>query len=145
MKYKTILFLIALGLIASIILSFVPLEKACGPVLDRGSSSTNTETLSDCTIVQTSKYETTLGFQNAHLGLIAFSLLFIITFLHEKKPTKKKKQLITLGLIFGSAMAIYFIYIQFFVLQAVCKYCMVTDIGILLSLGIILFMKDKKI
>lgn len=131
MKYKSILFLIALGLVASVILSFIPIDEACG--LEN----------SGCYIVQTSPYETTLGFQNAHLGLVAFAILFIITFLHDKKPTKKRKQLIASGLILGSIFAIYFLFIQFFILNAVCQYCMVTDFGILLSLAIFFIVKDK--
>ncbi|MDA3836230.1 MAG: vitamin K epoxide reductase family protein [Nanoarchaeota archaeon] len=132
MKYKSILFLIALGLIASVVLTFIPIDQACGQE-DNG-----------CYAVQTSQYETTLGFQNAHLGLVAFSVLFIITFLHDKRPTKKRKQFIQTGLILGSAFAIYFLYLQFFIINAVCKYCMVTDIGILASLAIFFFVKDKK-
>lgn len=132
MKYKSILFLIALGIIASAILSFVPIDQACG------LSTTG------CYAVQASQYETTFGFQNAHLGLVAFTLLFIITFLHDKKPTKKRKQLIQTGLILGSAVAVYFLYLQFFVINAICKYCMVTDIGILLALAIFFLVKDKQ-
>lgn len=132
MKYKSILFLIMLALIASIILTFIPIEEACG-----------LET-SGCYEVQTSEYEETLGFKNAHLGLVAFSVLFIITFLHDKKPTKKRKQFIKTGLILGSIFALYFLYLQFFVINAVCKYCMVTDIGILASLAVFFFVKDKK-
>lgn len=131
MKYKSILLLISLCLVASVILSFIPVSQACG--LEENG----------CYAVQTSEYETTFGFQNAHLGLVAFSLLFIITFLHDKKPTKKRKQFIQTGLILGSIFAIYFLYLQFFVINAICKYCMVTDIGILLALGIFFFVKDK--
>ena len=94
--------------------------------------------------VQTSQYEKIFGISNAHLGLAAFAVLFLINFSHIKKPTKKKKQFLILGLTIGSLIAIYFIYLQFFVLNAVCKYCMVTDIGTLLSLGIILIWKEKQ-
>jgi uncharacterized membrane protein len=130
MKYKTILLLISLALISSIILTFVPIEQACG-----------LET-SGCYQVQTSQYEEIMGMKTAHLGLVAFSILFIITFLHSKKPTKQTKKLIQTGLILGSLMAIYFLYLQFFVLKAICKYCMVTDLGVLLALVIMFFMKD---
>lgn len=131
MKYKSTLILLAIIIIASTILSFIPIEKACG--LDDNQ----------CMVVQTSQYEKTFGINNAHLGLAAFAVLFIINFSHIKKPTKKKKQFLTLGLTIGSIAAIYFLFIQFFVLNAVCKYCMVTDIGTILSLGIILLVKEK--
>ena len=133
MKYKSILIILAIIIIASTILSFLPLEKACGDSLEDNQ----------CLTVQTSQYEKTLGMSNAHLGLAAFTVLFLLNFSHIKKPTKKKKQFLTLGLIIGSIVAIYFLFIQFFVLNAICKYCMVTDIGTLLSLGIILAWKEK--
>jgi len=133
MKYKSILFILAIIIIASTVLSFIPIEKACG------------EEDSGCYKVQASDYEKTFGINNAHLGLSAFSILFIINFLHIRKPTKNKKQLLTTGLAIGSIMAIYFLFVQFFILNAICKYCMIADMGIILSLGIILFVKDKKL
>lgn len=124
--------LILLGLISSVILSFTPIEQACGQD-DNG-----------CYAVQASEYESTLGIKNAHIGLVAFTGLFLLTFWHEKRPAKKKKQFIALGLTLGSIIAIYFIYLQFFVINAICKYCMVTDLGLLLALGVFYFVKDKK-
>lgn len=127
MKFTKILFLILLfiGLIFSIILSFVPPETACGE--SQG-----------CVIVQTSEYEKTLGIQNAYIGLIAFLTLIILFLIHEKKPTKLKKNLIATCLIAGSIFSLYFLYLQFFVINAICKYCIVTDIGVILALFIFL-------
>lgn len=130
MKYKSIMFLITLALLSSTILTFIPIEQACG-------LETN-----GCYQVQTSEYEKTLGIKNSHIGLVAFSILLILTYLHKKKPNEQTRRLILAGLITGSAIAIYFLYIQFFVLNAICRYCMVTDIGTLLALGIMIFMKD---
>jgi len=131
MKYKTILLLILLGLISSVILTFIPIQEACG---QNGG----------CYAVQASDYESTLGFKNAHLGIVAFSTLLIITFLHDRKSSKKMKNLIGAGLTIGSIMALYFLYLQIFVINAFCKYCMVTDLGLLLALATFFFVKDKK-
>ena len=131
MKYKTILLFLALAIIASSILSFVPMEKACG------------QDSNGCYQVQASQYEETFGFKNAHLGLVAFSALFLITFWHSKRPTKTTKKLISTGLMIGSIVALYFIYLQFFILKAICKYCMVVDIGVLISLGIFFWVEEK--
>lgn len=119
-----------LATISSIILTFVPLQKACGA--NNG-----------CSIVNTSEYETTFGIKNAHLGLIAFPILAIFTILELRKSKKYQKRLITLGMLIGSAFAVYFLYIQFFVLKALCKYCLVVDIGVLLSMTLILFFEEK--
>ncbi len=130
-KYTTILIIFILTIIASGILSFVSVEQACGG------------TQNSCYEVQTSKYETTFGIKNAYVGLIAFPILAILTFMHLKNPTKFKKQIITLGLSIGTLFALYFIYLQLFVLKALCKYCIVVDLGMIIGLGIIILWKEK--
>ena len=116
----------------SLVLSFMPLEQACG---ENGS----------CTIVQTSKYETTFGIKTAHIGLIAFPILALIAIFELKKKRKYQRKLLNLGIVVGSAFALYFLYLQFFILKAICKYCLVADIATLISLGIILFWEEKNI
>ena len=66
LKYKILLVLFAIAFIASAILAFIPLEKACG-----GTQTT-------CYAVQTSRYESTLGIKNAYSGLVAFFLIGIL-------------------------------------------------------------------
>jgi uncharacterized membrane protein len=130
-KYKILLALFAICFIASGILSFVPIIQACGGV----------ETT--CYVVQTSPYETTLGIKNAYTGLVTFAFIGFLTFLQIKYPNKERKALIKYGVFLASLIAIYFLYIQFFALDALCKYCMVIDISTLVSLGIVLFWKEK--
>ncbi len=130
-KYSLILVIFLLSILASGILTFVSVEEACGGVQ------------TTCYAVQTSQYETTLGIKNAHIGLFAFSIMAILIFLHIKKPSKNKKQLITIGIIGATIFALYFLYLQFFVLDALCKYCMVIDIGMIINLGMMIFWKDK--
>lgn len=130
-KYVTLLIIFIICLIASIILSFIPSEEACG-----GSET-------GCYIVSQSEYAQTIGIKNCYFGLIVFSILIILTIYHILKPKKYKKQLILIGLLIGSAFAAYFIYLQLIVIQACCQYCMVVDIGTLLGLAIALFWKEK--
>lgn len=131
-KYISILIILALIIIASAILSFVSIEQACGGVQ------------TTCYAVQTSQYETTFGIKNAHAGLVVFSVLAVITFLHIKNPSKNKKKIINLGIIIGTIFAVYFLYLQFFVLSAICKYCMIIDLGMLVNFGIITLWKENK-
>jgi uncharacterized membrane protein len=119
-----------LATIASLVLSTMTIEQACGE--DNG-----------CSIVNTSKYEKTFGIKNAHIGLIAFPILAILTIFELRKKNIYRKRLIQLGIIIGSAFAIYFLYLQFFVLNALCKYCLVIDVGVLISLGLI-FIEEKQ-
>jgi uncharacterized membrane protein len=130
-KYKILLIFFILSFLASAVLSFIPLEQACGGVQ------------TTCYAVQTSDYEKILGIKNAYLGLVAFFLIGALTFLHIKVPRKSRKTLITLGVVFASLIAVYFLYIQFFVLDAICRYCIIIDISSLLSLGIVLFWREK--
>jgi len=130
-KYIVLLIIFILCFIASVILSFIPPEEACG-----GSET-------GCYIVSQSEYAQTIGINNCYFGLIAFSVLIILTICHILKPKKYKKQLILIGLIIGSIFALYFIYLQLIVINACCQYCMVVDIGTLLGLVIALFWKEK--
>jgi len=132
LKYKVLFVLFILSFLASAVLSFIPLEQACG-----GTQTT-------CYVVQTSNYETLWGIKNAYLGLLAFGVISILTIFQIEMPKKLTKNLITTGVVFASLIAIYFLYIQFFILDAICKYCMVIDIASLLALGIIIFWKEKK-
>ena len=130
-KYVILLTIFIIAFICSGILTFVSVEEDCGGVQ------------TTCYAVQTSQYETTFGIKNAHMGLVAFSIMAILIFLHLKQPTKNKKQIIKIGIILGSIFALYFLYIQFFVIDALCKYCMIIDMGMLINLGIIAFWKEK--
>lgn len=131
-KYILLIAIFFLSFVASAVLSFIPAEKACGGVQ------------TTCYIVQTSEYEKTLGLNNSYFGLIAFPILLILTFSHIKKPKTYKKRMIFFGVLGGVLFAIYFLYLQFFIIKALCRYCMVVDIGALLSLGIISLWKEKK-
>jgi uncharacterized membrane protein len=130
-KYKILLILFGICFLASLILSFVSIEQACGG------------TQTGCYAVQTSQYETTFGIKNAYLGLVAFAIIEFLIFLQIKNPNKERRQLITAGVAFASLIAIYLLYIQFFAIHAVCKYCMVIDSATLISLGIMIFWKEK--
>lgn len=130
-KYVTLLIIFILCFIASAILSFIPPEEACGSI-DSG-----------CYIINTSEHAETIGIKNCYFGLIAFSVLILLTIYHILKPKKYKKQLILIGLIIGSVFAIYFIYLQLIVIGACCQYCTVVDIGTLLGLATALFWKEK--
>ncbi|MCR4327120.1 MAG: vitamin K epoxide reductase family protein [Nanoarchaeota archaeon] len=133
-KYKAIIFLMILAAISSVILSFVSLEEACGGTLTDPTG---------CTLIQTSEYESMFGMKNAHIGLIIFPILAILTFLELKRPKKYQKTAITLGMAIGSLIAIYFLYLQFFILKVICQYCMVVDIAVLASMALIIFWDEN--
>ena len=122
--YHILLVLFIASLASSLIISTQPISEIC-------------DTSSGCDIVQHSRHAETFGIKNSHFGVVVFSLLSIVTYLQLKNPTKQKKQFIYLGIIISSIIAIYFIYLQQFILEAYCKYCMVVDISMLIALGLI--------
>jgi len=126
MKYKFLFWLFLFAFVASLVLSLAPVSEICDP--GKG-----------CDIVQHSSYASTLGIKNSHYGSIIFGLTLLLILSHLKKPEEYKKKITHAVIILSSLVAIYFIYIQQFVLEAYCKYCLVVDISILTALLIILF------
>ena len=126
MKYKFLFWLILFAFVSSLILSLAPISQICDP--GKG-----------CDVVQHSSYASTVGIKNSHYGSIIFGLTLLLILSHIKKPEEYKKKITHAVIILSSLVAIYFIYIQQFVLGAYCKYCLVVDISILTALLIIIF------
>ena len=127
-KYPLILSIFILCLISPIIITIEPIPKLC---------------ISGCDLVRSSNYSSFIGIRNSTLGIFIFSILSIITALQLRKKSKNKERIISLATIFGSLVALYFIYLQAFVLHAYCQYCLIVDISLILSLIINLFWREK--
>jgi uncharacterized membrane protein len=121
MKYKLLLALFLISLASSLVLSLVPTSQICDP----GEG---------CDVIQHSTYNFTFGIKNSHFGVAIFALSSLLIFWHIKNPTKKKKNLIHLAVIIGSIIALYYIYLQGFLLNAFCRYCMIVDLSMLAAL-----------
>ncbi len=122
-KYKIFWVIFSLSLVVSAILA----TQATPPICTSG-----------CDTVTTSKYGYIFGIKNSVYGVFIFLFLSVITLLHIIKPTKEKKMIINLGVIFGSLVALYFVYLQHFVLKSYCKYCLVVDFSLIISLIVLL-------
>lgn len=130
LRYKIVFAIFVLALISSLLLSFVPLPVICTP-------------FEGCNAVQTSTYAKTLGISNSYYGIIIFLLMSLITLLYIKKPNRQMKFLIHTGVFIGTLIVLYFFYLQQFVIHAYCKYCLVIDIGIIISF-IVLNIPERK-
>jgi uncharacterized membrane protein len=130
-KYKILLAIFTVCLIASGLLAFTPIEKICG------------EETSSCAIVQNSEYKDILGASNSLLGIFAFTVLIFITASHSKNPKRHKKLFLVFGTTISAIAALYFIYLQAFVIKAFCPYCMTIDIGSILAFVIIITTNNK--
>ncbi len=122
MKYKLLLIIFIISLISSIILFSISKGDSgfCKP---DGS----------CSSVQNSKYAYLFGISNSIYGIFIFAFLFLITFMEIVKPTQIKRLLIDSGAIIGFLIALYFIFLQIFILKAFCKYCLVIDGGMIFA------------
>ncbi|MEX0932687.1 MAG: vitamin K epoxide reductase family protein [Candidatus Pacearchaeota archaeon] len=127
-KYEILLFLFAISLISSVILSINLMQP----------SSIICDVTEGCHIVANSEYSKTFGIENAFLGLFFFTGLMIITILQIRKPTKEGKFLINFGAIIGGIWAIYSLYLMEFVIKAYCKYCTALDASSILAVVIVL-------
>lgn len=122
MKYKALFIIFGICLISSLILALTPTPLICSE---------------GCDIVQTSKYAYTLGIKNSGIGVVIFAILIILVLLYKAEEKHKKlRHTIHTGLIIGSVIALYFIYLQIYVLKSYCKYCLIVDIGLLIGLAI---------
>jgi|TARA_Y100000310_G_scaffold71553_1_gene67409 uncharacterized membrane protein len=99
------------------------------------------EVLGGCDQVKNSPYSYTFGLKNNFYGVVIFGFLSILTALNLMKPSKDKTNVISVGIILGAAIAIYFLYLQKFVIGAFCKYCMIIDISLIIGLIVLFYMK----
>jgi len=94
-----------------------------------------------CETVLNSEYAETFGIKTSYLGLtyfLALLLTFVLTY-HKKIPQKYFTILAALGF----AYALYFLYIQAFVLKAFCSNCLVVDTATIIIFALSLYQTKK--
>ncbi|HYD03136.1 MAG TPA: vitamin K epoxide reductase family protein [Alphaproteobacteria bacterium] len=101
-----------------------------------------------CQIVQTSKYASLFGFKNPYLGIFGFALLALAAlannFTKNTNIKKLSKYMIILAGFAAGALALYFIYIQAFILTIYCIFCVCVDILSLILLAISIYLLAKR-
>lgn len=80
--------------------------------------------LNGCETVLTSKYSEVFGVPIALIGALFYSTVFLFSLAYLK--TKNNKIIIVFLVLTSLAflMSFFFIYLQFFVIKAVCEYCL---------------------
>jgi uncharacterized membrane protein len=80
-----------------------------------------------CEVVTTSIYSSILGIPVALLGLLYYSAIvlaiYIATFEYKNE---KALTIIALFTVLGFSFSLWFVYVQFFLLDAICQYCMIS-------------------
>lgn len=133
-KYKILLVLFLIALVSSGLLAYHGYNgsEVCDPDAQ------------GCSAVGVSEYNETFGISNSYYGVAIFLIMVLLTGSHLKQPKKFKSSLIKLGVIVGTIISLYFIYLQQFVIQAWCKYCIIVDFTMIIAFGIIFFSWRRK-
>ena len=100
--------------------------------------------LKGCEQVTTSQYATVGPVPLALLGAIFYGVLFFLTIAYF--DTKKEMILrLAAGLTaIGFLASLYFVYLQFFVIKAVCLYCMISAASSFLLFFVSIFILRKR-
>lgn len=87
-------------------------------------SFTGFQALSGCNQVAQSSYSHVFGLPLALYGVVFYILLFVIASVLFVVPMRMLyRAAIALGII-GFALSLYFVFLQFFVIKALCIYCL---------------------
>lgn len=130
--------LIGFLIIANIILSGVL-------VYNNYSGNNICLTGNSCLEVQNSQYSQLFGIKLTNLGIISFTLLLGLYLLYLKRINKHLEYLFLLACLAGAILALYFLYVQFFILGKLCSNCLVIDgFAIIISLLALYDFKKKK-
>lgn len=94
----------------------------------------------DCDIVRQSKYSSLLGIPVSVIGIFGFTAILFTTI----SPMTKRKKWLTLFALstFGVAFSAYLTFVEFFTIKAICSYCVVSAVLILLILVFVLRIID---
>jgi uncharacterized membrane protein len=92
----------------------------------------------NCNKVLTSPYSIYLGIKIYVYGIIFFSLQFVLAALYALKLKKRIKSAALYSILglsaLGSIAAVYLIYLEFFVVGAVCLFCTIGHVSIFMLL-----------
>ncbi len=82
------------------------------------------ESLSDCNAVITSEYSKVLGVPLADFGILFYTILFVIAAFELILFNPALRRVLQLFAVAGIAVSIWSVYIQQFVINARCIYCL---------------------
>src|SRR6185369_10516867 len=139
-KLHTLLpFLAFLGILDALYLSYEHFFEILPPC------STNLLFL-DCGKVLTSPYSIVLGIPLAYIGLLHYVIecSFLIYSLRTKNSLIKRTALILTTIGFGSSL--YFVFLQLFVIGAICLYCMTSALisVLIFIIALSVFSRERK-
>lgn len=128
-----------LGVIAILVLAFCGLADSAYLAQHVASGAPvicNVQGLSNCNLVIQSKYSELFGVPLADIGVLFYSILFVLAALELIIFDAFLRRLLQVGAIIGVIASIYFVSLEAFVIHAFCEYCLTSA---LITLLILLF------
>ncbi len=137
---KVYWFILAVSII-NMVLSGIVLQEHKGP-------SSNICPISNsvfkCDAVLTSSYASFFGIPVALIGLVSFGLVALIAWYGLVMGSALAEEILVVLLVLGSLGALRFLFIQAFVLDAFCPYCVTIDTLLILAAVIFLYKKKQR-
>ncbi|MBT4209535.1 MAG: vitamin K epoxide reductase family protein [Candidatus Komeilibacteria bacterium] len=101
--------------------------------------------VSGCQEVLVSQYSEIFGIPLALLGAAYYLFILINSLLYIDNQNKWSKLILSYLPIFGFVFSIYLVYLMFFVIEALCQYCLLSagTSTLLFILGLIFIKKNK--
>lgn len=113
----------------AVILSFIGLTNSFYLVQAHvKGEELNCSILSGCNAVAASPYSIFLGVPLASWGVLFYFGMFILAAIMLVVRVRLLSHVFTLGASVGFVASLYFSYLQFFIIKAVCMYCMLSAI-----------------
>lgn len=81
-----------------------------------------------CDRVTNSAYSQVYGIPLAFIGVIFYAIMIILALLYAGIRRKDIAILLSLGASAGFLASVYFVYLQIYVIQAICIYCMISAV-----------------
>lgn len=120
--YRLSLLLVLVGTLISVYLSYVQLVNA--PMICVEGD------LFNCDVVQSSAYAKIFGVPIAYLGLLAYLIIGGLLLLQDRVPLLRSYGVVLqfAVIFFAFIYSMYLVYLQVFVLEALCQWCLAHEI-----------------
>ena len=92
------------------------------------------EYLSDCNIVATSPYARLFGIPLAEYGIVFYGVIFILASLELVFFNRFLRRILQVVSLIGIASSLYFTFVEIFVINALCIFCLISAFITLLIL-----------
>ncbi|MEK7567703.1 MAG: vitamin K epoxide reductase family protein [Patescibacteria group bacterium] len=97
-----------------------------------------------CNTIAQSPYSHVFGIPLPTFGVLFYVVMFLLVFFLTRYENILWKRLALLASVIGFIFSLYFVYLQGFVIQAFCIYCLISAIASTLILCLLIFVNNKK-